>query len=90
MEKKIKPFTAELLKLLGEETMCSIQHNGCPCNTCFHTWAESELGLSSDMAHLFWLVVLALRGDYAEREIMWSNQDNFKKLIKGKVAKKLK
>ena len=58
-----------LLRYLGDYVGCTIQHNGCPCNKCFHTWAEDELGLSPDIAHSFWLVVLALRGDYSNKEI---------------------
>ncbi len=67
--KNINPFTKTLLRELGKDVGCSIQHNGCPCNTCFHTWAEDELKLSPDIAHSFWLVVLALRGDYTNDEI---------------------
>jgi len=73
-------FVKDLLKLVSEKAGCKIQYNNCPCNTCFHTWAE-DIGLSNNMAHLFWIVILALRGDYTEKELLESNKDNFKDLI---------
>ena len=45
---------------------CSIQHNGWPCNSCFHTIGE-ELNLAEDI-HDYWVAVLAFRGDYPELE----------------------
>jgi len=77
-----KTFVRNLLDSLHKETMCNIQYNGCPCNICFHTWAEDELKLDSDFAHLFWLVTLALRGDCAQSELKKSNEDFFKEMIK--------
>ena len=75
-------FGEHLVELVAGYVGCSIQHNGCPCNTCFHTWAEDELKLNSHMAHLFWIVVLALRGDYKQKEIFKSNIENFKQIVK--------
>jgi hypothetical protein len=64
-----KQFIKKLQKNLCEATGCSVQYNGWPCNTCFHNWAEVELGLSPTFGHLFWVVVLALRGDYKQVEL---------------------
>lgn len=66
-------FTKELLELLSRETNCGIQHNGCPCNSCFHSFAQN-IGLSDNFAHLFWLVVLALRGDYTDETEMYGDE----------------
>jgi hypothetical protein len=79
--KKVKPFVRTLLNEIQAETGCSIQYNKCACNSCFHTWAETELKLNNDLAHLFWIVVLALRGDYEQDEILKGNLDNFKEII---------
>lgn len=81
MEKIVdKQFVRELLDMIAIKTHCSIQHNGCPCNTCFHAWAK-DIGLSNDVAHLFWIVVLALRGDCSDEELLRSNKENFEKII---------
>lgn len=74
-------FVETLLKEISESVGCNIQHNGCPCNTCFHKWAEKDLHLSRDFGHLFWLVILALRGDYTEDELIKSNRENFEALV---------
>ena len=44
---------------------CSTQHNGWPCNSCFHTTIEVDFkdDLNFDV-HDYWLAVLAIRGDY--------------------------
>ena len=53
----------ELREALVRETMgCGIQHNGWPCNTCFHS---IDLKLTQDI-HEYWLAVLAYRGDYPD------------------------
>lgn len=84
-------FIRDFLDLIAKETMCGIQHNGCPCNTCFHTWVEDELNLSDDLSHLFWMVTLSLRGDYKEKEIIKSNKDFLLKVAnKYKVKRKWK
>ena len=75
-------FQKKLVRNVSEEAGCGIQHGGCPCNKCFHTWAEDELKLSGNFSHLFWLVVLALRGDYTEKELIKGNKDLFKELSK--------
>lgn len=41
---------------------CNIQHNGWPCNTCFHAL---KLPLCYNI-HKYWEAVLAFRGDYPE------------------------
>jgi len=57
----------ELLEIARSNTSCDIQHNGCPCNTCFHTWACEEIG--DFYGHLFWLLILGIRGDNDEKSI---------------------
>lgn len=69
-QEKKKAFVKKLLNLVSKEVGCSIQYGGCPCNTCFHNWAEKDLKLSPFMAHLFWLVVLGIRGDYPKKDII--------------------
>ena len=62
-------FVRELLDLLVNATEgCTIQHNGCPCRTCFYDLCD-RLGLSDRRATDFWRVVLVLRGDYTEEEL---------------------
>jgi hypothetical protein len=47
-------------KLVSATGGCSAQHDGWPCNTCFHV-----LKLKSKIPiHDFWEAVLAYRGDY--------------------------
>jgi len=46
-------FRRKLVKATGG---CNIQHDGWPCNTCFH----------SVFTHDEWLAVLAYRGDYTD------------------------
>ncbi len=50
-------------KALKDKCGCSIQHDGWPCNTCFHSM---ELGLDDDRQHELWQSVLAYRGDYKD------------------------
>ena len=64
-----KRFTNYLLKISGEATGCQIQTKGSPCNTCFHNWAENELGLHPKLSHALWLINLSLRGDYSKEAI---------------------
>jgi hypothetical protein len=59
----MEDFTKELIRIFAENTGCDIQHNGCPCNTCFHNQG-------GDFRHITWLIVLALRGDYNQYEIL--------------------
>lgn len=75
-------FIENLIKLIKEETGCSLQYKGCPCNNCFHTWAEDQLNLNPHLAHLFWIVILSLRGDYKCDEVLESNKENFEAIIK--------
>jgi hypothetical protein len=69
-------FVRNLLEAVSMESGCEIQHNGCPCNTCFHSWAEDKLKLNRILAHMFWMVVCALRGDYKQDEILDNNEEN--------------
>lgn len=46
---------------------CEIQHDGWPCNTCFHYMAGSY-NFPRDI-HYYWLAVLAFRGDYDDYDI---------------------
>ncbi len=61
-----KEFTRELIDLFANKTGCGVQHNGCPCNTCFHSIKDT------DFNHICWLIVLGLRGDYDKEEIIKS------------------
>jgi hypothetical protein len=49
----------EIIGLFADKTGCSIQSNGCPCNSCFHA-----LSNEIDFKHIVWILLLALRGDY--------------------------
>jgi len=53
---KIKPFTSELLEILGNETGCSTQFNNCPCRTCFFSLTD-RLKLTDERAQHFWDIV---------------------------------
>jgi hypothetical protein len=57
----------ELQHLLSLKTQgCEVQHNGYPCNTCFHAM---ELGVSNEGLHEMWEATLLYRGDYTIDEI---------------------
>ena len=90
MGKKIHPVARAIVNIAARGTRCGIQYNGCPCNTCFHTWAEDELKLSPDLSHMFWLVVLALRGDYTCEELIEGNVGNFLAIATQYMGKKKK
>jgi len=65
---------------LREKTMCSIQHNGWTCGTCF-------FALSEKLTNAHWRAVLHYRGDYPKEEIEadknWSyDLERDKKLLK--------
>lgn len=77
-----KRHRKQLSKLLGDFTGCSLQDNGHPCNSCFHTWAMTELGLNEDVAHMLWIVELSLRKNYKQEDILKANIDNFKEWVK--------
>lgn len=60
--------TETLCQKLVKITNCRVQHDGWPCNTCFHCLG-SHLPLKRKLKkdiHEYWLAVLALRGDYPE------------------------
>ena len=51
----------ELRNMLGDEIGCGIQHDGWPCNSCFHSMDWLEL---DEDVHNYWEAVLDFRGDY--------------------------
>lgn len=53
----------ELINLFVDKTGCNIQHNGSPCNSCFHN-------IEANFQHICWLMLLGLRGDYDKKEII--------------------
>ena len=55
----------KLIGLFADETGCGIQHNGCPCNSCFHNM-EDDINYK----HICWLILLGLRGDYDATELL--------------------
>jgi len=68
----------KLQNKLEVETMCTIQHTGWPCNSCFHSM---DLKLKEDI-HKYWEAVLDIRGDYNDYD--WEDTDvtKFPKLLK--------
>lgn len=60
-----KKFVRDLIDLFADRTGCGIQYKGCPCNACFHS-------LKGDFRHICWLILLGLRGDYEQEEIISS------------------
>lgn len=56
----------QLQKALVDATGCSTQHDGWPCNSCFH---NLELGITADRLHELWGSALAFRGDYSPIEV---------------------
>jgi len=68
----------KLQNKLEVETMCTIQHTGWPCNSCFHSM---NLKLKEDI-HKYWEAVLDIRGDYNDYD--WEDTDitKFPKLLK--------
>ena len=67
-----KTFEEKLIKLFDDKTGCSIQHNNCPCNTCFHSIEDI------DFKHICWLILLKLRGDYKTEEIIKDIKETLK------------
>jgi hypothetical protein len=76
-------FRLGLRELLMKEMGCDVQHDGWPCNTCFHSWARDVLG-DGDLAHLLWILVLRIRGDYKEEpvEFFAANKEFFEALVR--------
>ena len=66
----MKQIIRNLIDTAAKESGCAVQFNGCPCNTCFHHWAEKKLHLHPEIAHKLWTVVLALRGDYEQKDLL--------------------
>ena len=54
----------KLQRKLEQELGCTIQHEGYPCNSCFHDVGD-EWNLK-EHTHEYWLAVLSFRGDYPE------------------------
>lgn len=52
----------EFKEKLLEKTMCSIQHDGWTCGTCFFS-------LSETLTNLHWRVILNFRGDYSDEDL---------------------
>ncbi len=67
-----KTFNKKLIDLFAKKTDCNLQHNGCPCNTCFHSIEDT------DFNHVCWLIVLALRGDYEKEQMLNSIKKELK------------
>jgi len=63
----------QLRQLLQDKTGCAIQHDGWPCNTCFHSL---DLGLSPEHQHDIWESILAYRGDYSGLGIIKQSPDS--------------
>ena len=70
----------KLKRRLAKMAGCSTQHNGWPCNTCFHAL---DLGLSGYELHQLWLSVLLYRGDYKRRDII----DETKEITDSNISK---
>jgi len=49
-------------KALREKTMCSIQHNGWTCGTCF-------FAISDELTNADWQSLLYYRGDYKKEDL---------------------
>jgi len=59
---KMKINREDLRSALVDATMgCGVQHDGWPCNTCFHSL---ELNITPGRLHELWEAVLSFRGDY--------------------------
>jgi len=65
--KKLEKWKKQLINTIANETQCNIQHNGCPCNTCFHNWANKHFG--KELGHHFWEIILITREDYTLKQI---------------------
>lgn len=74
--KKLTGWKRQLVDMVADETGCTIQHNGCPCNTCFHSTFCKDNQLGPELGHLFWLIVLAVRGDYTPAELIADIKEN--------------
>lgn len=75
----------KLIDLFAERTGCNIQHNCCPCNSCFHS-----IGDEVDFRHICWLIILGLRGDYDTKELLNSIEEELDKEFQIKEEPKRK
>ena len=73
----------QLIDVFAEKTMCGIQHNGCPCNSCVHNLPETI-----NYQHIVWLMLLGIRGDYDMDDITEDIKEelNKDKFFKGKPS----
>lgn len=55
----------DLKTALVDATGCAIQHDGWPCNTCFHS--------STVLTNQDWQAVLSVRGDYTGARAEFDN-----------------
>lgn len=69
---KQKEFNRKLIDLFADKSSCREQHNGSPCNTCFHS-------MEADFNHITWMIVLYLRGDYQGEEIIDAIKEDLNK-----------
>ena len=74
---------------LKAKTMCSIQHDGWTCGTCFFS-------LSETLTNLHWRCVLNYRGDYSDEEFerhLWEldkkHEINFEDFDKKKLLEEV-
>ena len=67
-KKDIKKLINDISNSVG----CRIQHNNCPCGTCFRSRAL-------DYSHLSWLLLLCLRGDYTYEDV----KENLNECLRG-------
>ena len=73
------PNREEVRRNLEIELGCTIQHDGWPCNSCFHSVGE-EWKLKEDI-HKYWEAILDFRGDYDDFDEWDYDTKEFPKLI---------
>lgn len=64
MKTGLTKFEKGLMKLFADKTECTLQRDVLPCNTCFHNIE------GVDFKHIVWLILLELRGDYKQIELL--------------------
>ncbi len=62
----------KLRRKLEKELGCTIQHDGWPCGSCFHT---IDIDLREDISE-YWQPVLSVRGDYDD--FNWDSNEEHK------------
>ena len=53
----------QLQDLLVQQTGCTMQHTGWPCNACFHAL---KIGVPNDALHEMWQATLVIRGGQSD------------------------